>query len=63
VYYNVPARTKITLFSAQKKFIETEIPMGQFGSVEILSNTLFDKKATTRVTFFQSTGGTKDVME
>ena len=37
--------------------------MGQFGSVEILSNTLFDKKATTRVTFFQSTGGTKDVME
>ena len=63
VYYNVPARTKITLFSAQKKFIETEIPMGQFGSVEILSNTLFDKKVTTRVTFFQSTGGTKDVME
>ncbi len=63
VYYNVPARTKVTLFSAQKKFIETEIPMGQFGSVEILSNTLFDKKATTRVTFFQSTGGTKDVME
>ena len=30
---------------------------------KMLSNTLFDKKTTTQVTFFQTTGGTKDVME
>ena len=63
VYYNVPARVRLTVFSARKQYAELETPMGQFGSVEILSNTLFDKKTTTRVTFFQTTGGTKDVME
>ena len=63
VYYNVPARMKLTIADLQKKYVETEMPMGQFGTVEILSNTLFDKKTTTRVTFFQSTGGAKDIME
>ena len=37
--------------------------MAQFGRTEILSNTLFDKKTTTQVTFFQSTGAVKDVVE
>lgn len=63
VFYNVPARMKLTVTYGQKVMAALETPMGQFGTVEILSNTLFDKKTTTRVTFFQSTGGTKDVME
>lgn len=63
IYYNVPARVKLSIFSRQKTYAELETPMGQFGAVEILSSTLFDKKTTTRVTFFQTTGGTKDVME
>ena len=63
VYYNVPARVKLTVFTSRKQYAEMETPMGQFGSVEILSNTLFDKKTTTRVTFFETTGGTKDIME
>ena len=63
VFYNVPARMKLTIAQGQKTWTDLETPMGQFGTVEILANTLFDKKVTTRVTFFQSTGGTKDVME
>lgn len=63
VYYNVPARTKVSIFNNQQEFCTTELPMGQFGVVEILSNTLFDKQATTKVTFFQTTGGTKDIMK
>ena len=63
VFYNVPARMKLTVTYGQKTLAGIETPMGQFGTVEILANTLFDKKTTTRVTFFQSTGGTKDVME
>lgn len=63
VYYNVPSRMKISVFSLENKYCELETPMGQFGSVEILSSNLFDKKPTTKVTFFQSTGGTKDIME
>lgn len=63
VYYNVPARTSISINYKGKEYVSMETPMGQFGVVEMLSNTLFDKKTTTQVTFFQTTGGTKDVME
>ena len=63
VYYNVPSKAQITVFTPQTEYATIETPMGQFGTVEILSSLLFDKKTTTQVTFFQSTGGTKDVME
>lgn len=63
VYYNVPARVETKIFTAEKEWAKMETPMGQFGTVEILSNTLFDKKSTIQVTFFQTTGGTKDIMQ
>ena len=63
VYYNIPARTKINVSYNGQEFVNMETPMAQFGIVDILSNMLFDKKTTTQVTFFQETGGTKDVME
>ena len=63
VYYNIPARTKLSIKYKSQEYVNIETPMAQFGIVEILSNTLFDKKTTTQVTFFQTTGGTKDVME
>lgn len=63
VYYNEPRRAKLTVFTPQKEFVSVEQPMGQFGNVEILANTLFDKKTTTKVTFFQQTGGVKDIYE
>ena len=63
VYYNVPARTKINISYDGQEYVNLETPMAQFGIVEILANTLFDKKTSTQVTFFQATGGTKDVME
>ena len=63
VFYNVPARTRLSVTYADREWVGMETPMAQFGVVEILSGTLFDKKATTQATFFQTTGGTKDVME
>ena len=63
VRYNVPARTKVQVYNSEKNWAELEIPMGQFGFEEILSNVLFDKKATTQVTFFQHTGGIKDIKQ
>lgn len=63
VYYNIPVRSKIKINYGGQEYVNMETPIAQFGIVEILSNTLFDKKTTTQVTFFQTTGGTKDIME
>lgn len=61
VYYNVPARTTVRVFDAEKTYTETEVHIAQFGYEEILSNVLFDKMPETRVTFHQSTGGIKEI--
>ncbi len=61
VYYNVPARTTMRVFDAEREYVEMEVPVAQFGYEEILSNVLFDKLSETRVTFFQSTGGIKEI--
>lgn len=61
VYYNVPLRTMVKVFNAEHTFTELEVPIAQFGCEEILSNVLFDKKTDTQVTFFQHTGGIKEI--
>lgn len=57
VYYNVPARVAATIYDNRKTYAKGEYAMGQFGTVEILSDVLFDKKTTTKVTFNQTNGG------
>lgn len=61
VWYNVPARCNVRLFTLDNNYVDTDIAFGQFGHVELLSNVLFDKKATTRVTLHQSNGGVKKI--
>lgn len=63
VYYNVPARVAATIFDNRTTYAKGEYPMGQFGTVEILSNVLFDKKATTKVTFNQMNGSIKQITD
>lgn len=63
VYYNVPERIAVSVFNNSKEFCKGEFPMGQFGRVEILSNVLFDKKATTQVTFYSSNGAIKGLTD
>lgn len=63
VYYNVPERIGITVFSPSRTYCKGEYPMGQFGNVEILSNVLFDKKTTTKVTFHQDNGGIQQLTD
>lgn len=59
VFYNVPAQEKIRIFDVNQTLVETTCAMGQFGHTEILSDALFDKKLTTKVTFYQGTGSIK----
>lgn len=59
IYYNMPARMAISIFDVNQELAKVECDMGQFGYTEILSNILFDKKTTTKVTFYQDNGGIK----
>ena len=59
IYYNVPAREAITIFDINQTLLKAECNMGQFGYTEILSDILFNKKTTTRVTFYQDNGAIK----
>ncbi len=63
IYYNVPERVAVSVFNASGELCKGEFPMGQFGNVEILSKVLFDKRATTQVTFYSSNGAIKQLTD
>lgn len=61
VFYNMPSIEVVSLYTDQQTFTKFECPMGQFGTVEILSDALFNKNVTTKVTFYQQTGAIEKV--
>jgi hypothetical protein len=63
VRYNVPSDVKVTVFDRTRTYATLTTPMGQFGRVETLSTVLFDKNATTKVTFYSTTGGIRKLSD
>ena len=61
VWMNQPARALVTVSDANTMWAQAEVPMAQFGTVEVLSDALFNKKPETRVTFYQHTGSVKQL--
>ena len=61
--YTVPSDANIKIYDRTGKLAELTTPMGQFGRTEILSNELFNKRTTTHVTFYSTTGGIKKVSD
>lgn len=61
IYYNVPARMGVSIYDEKQTLCEGEYPMGQFGTVELLSDALFNKGVTTKVSFYQNTGAIKKI--
>ena len=57
VIYNVPGLAKVTIADSRKELLSKNVPIAQFGNEETLGDKLFDKNATTRVTFDPTTGG------
>ena len=63
VRYNIPVKMEVTIADARKTYVKQEMMMGQFGRVEILSDVLFNKNATTRVQINPVTGGLVNIAE
>lgn len=57
VRYAVPSRVGVRVYTDAKEYASQSFPMAQFGKVEHLGSELFNKKNTTRVTFYPETGG------
>lgn len=61
IQYNIPSQAKVELFMGQQKLLEGEVSIAQFGNVETLDNSLFNKKTATKITFVDVTGGIKSI--
>lgn len=63
VRYTVPSDAYVKIYDREGTLAELTTPMGQFGRTEILSNELFNKRTSTHVTFYSTTGGLKKIMD
>ncbi len=61
LYVNQPRRAQVTIFTATQTLLTAEVPVAQLGTVEVLSDALFNKKLDTKVTLHQHTGSVKQV--
>lgn len=61
IHYNVPAPARISIFDNTKSYCSEEVSIAQFGYTEMFDNILFDKNATTQVTFFEENGGIEQI--
>jgi hypothetical protein len=55
--YNMPSMANVTISTMQGTVYEQELPFAQFGTIDMLSPTLFSKGATTKLTLHPATGG------
>jgi len=56
VVYNVPGSAKVTISTMTNVLYDHDLQMGQFGTMDILNNALFNKGAAPKVMFNTSTG-------
>ena len=55
--YNMPSMAGVTISTMQGNVYERELPFAQFGTIDMLSPTLFNKGATIKLTLNPATGG------
>lgn len=61
VMYNMPSMANVKIYTNQQTYLEKNIPIAQYGNEDILTNTLFNKGATTKVIFNHATGAIEKI--
>ncbi len=56
IVYRIPGKAQVSVSFDGKNYFDGELPVAQFGAIEVLVNSLFGKKANTRVIFDPNTG-------
>lgn len=63
ICYNIPGRAELSVYTSGRKFYTGELAIAQLGVTEILSKSLFNRKAAAKVLFDTSTGGIISIEE
>ena len=63
VRYCIPSQVTLKLYDRNQTYAEITTPLAQFGRIEYLSSELFNKRQTTHVTFYPTTGAIKRVTD
>lgn len=61
ICYNIPGHAQIKIYTAGETLFEEEVPVAQFGTVEVLAKNLFERNSNTKVVFDTATGGIKSI--
>ncbi|MCQ2212080.1 MAG: DUF4831 family protein [Bacteroidaceae bacterium] len=56
VVYNMPSMADVKIFSATKTLYQKEMPIAQFGTIDVLNYALFNKGAAPKVAFNVASG-------
>lgn len=56
VVYNMPSMADVRIFSSTKTLYQKELPIAQFGTVDVLNYALFNKGAAPKIAFNVATG-------
>ena len=61
LYVNQPMRVQVIIATAKQTLLKTDVPVAQLGTVEVLSDALFNRKMDTHVILYQHTGSVKSL--
>lgn len=63
ICYNIPGKAEFTVYTGSRKLYSGQVSIAQLGACEVLSKSLFNKKAATKVLFDTATGGIISIEE
>lgn len=61
VVYNIPGKALLRIYRSNDIILEAEYPVAQLGNTDVLASDLFNKGATTKVTFDPATGAIRKI--
>ena len=56
LYYRLPGRATLRIYNNRTTFLDQELKIAQFGSVEVITSTIMGKMADAKITFDTTTG-------
>lgn len=61
IVYNIPGKALLRVYRPDEVLFEEEFPVAQLGNTDVLASDLFNKNATTKVTFDPTTGAIRKI--